>query len=311
MESTQNNVDEGDKTLKLVNVGATLRVARERAGLGVADIADRIKFAPKQVEALEANDFTHLPEPPFLRGFVRSYARVLQLDEAMLIGSLPGDTSQQELVKPKSSDVPFPNPFALRRINLMWLAGALGVALVLALFLLLPEPGRVPVEPVVEAVTLPALDEAASAVVAAEDQADVPENKTEPSKVAETVKQPESAREPAPRKADTSVSSALLPQVAAASAPVAVSEVPIELLKRRPMHFVFTGDTWVEVLDVNGVILLSRTNLAGTEKWIGGPNRAPYDMSITHPERVKLYYKGREVDLSAYVGKGAAHFKVE
>ncbi|MDP1635083.1 MAG: helix-turn-helix transcriptional regulator, partial [Gallionellaceae bacterium] len=130
METPQINVDEGDKTLKLVNVGATLRAAREQVGLSVADIANRIKFAPKQVEALEANDFAHLPQATFLRGFVRSYARVLQLDEAMLIGSLPEDPSRQEAAKAKTKtvDVPLPNPLALQGINLMWLAGALGVA---------------------------------------------------------------------------------------------------------------------------------------------------------------------------------------
>lgn len=314
METPQNNLDEGDKTLKLVNVGATLRAAREQAGLSVADIANRVKFAPKQVEALEANDFGHLPQATFLRGFVRSYARVLQLDEAMLIGSLPEDPSKQEVARTKAADVPFPNPLALRRINMMWLAGAMGVALVLALFLLMPEQGKVQVEPVVEAVTLPAAEVAASAVaasaVAATEQAAAPESKAEPAKVVEKVKSQEPAKEAVAQKTEAikRPAQAPLPQIAAASAPAAI---PIEILRRRPMHFVFTGDTWVEVIDVNGVILLSRTNPAGTEKWIGGPNRAPYDMNITHPERVKLYYKGKEIDLSTYVGKGAAHFKVE
>ncbi len=39
----------------------------------------------RQVEALEANDFPHLPQATFLRGFVRSYARMLKLDEVALI----------------------------------------------------------------------------------------------------------------------------------------------------------------------------------------------------------------------------------
>ena len=309
METPQNNVDEGDKTLKLVNVGATLRAAREQAGLSVSDIANRVKFAPKQVEALEANDFDHLPQATFLRGFVRSYARVLQLDEAMLIGALPEDPSKQEVAKPKTADVPFPNPLALQRINLMWLAGALGVAFVLVLFLMMPERSKVQDNPVVEAVTLPAPEVAASAVAATE-QAAAPESKAEPAKVVEKPKLQEPAKQAVAQKTETSASPAPkpLPQIAAASAPAAI---PIEILRRRPMHFVFSGDSWVEVLDVNGVILLSRTNTAGTEKWIGGPNRAPYDMTIAHPERVKLFYKGKEIDLSAYAGKGTAHFKVE
>src|SRR5512138_102400 len=79
----------------VLNVGMMLREARERMGLSVQDVAERIKFAPKQVEALEANDFAHLPEAAFLRGFVRSYARMLQLDEAALIAALPAELTRQ------------------------------------------------------------------------------------------------------------------------------------------------------------------------------------------------------------------------
>ncbi|MDP1635763.1 MAG: DUF4115 domain-containing protein, partial [Gallionellaceae bacterium] len=192
-----------------------------------------------------------------------------------------------------------------------WLARALGVALVLSLFLLMPEKAQVSVQPVVEAENLPAPEVAASAVAAEEQAVEVPESKAEPARVVETVKQHEIAQEPALRKPEANTAPVALGQIVAASAPVAATEVPIEQLRRRPMHLVFSGDTWTEVIDVNGVILLSRTNLAGTEKWIGGPNRAPYDMTITHPERVRLYYKGKEIDLSAYAGKSPAHFKVE
>lgn len=305
MENQPGNTEVGDKTLKLVNVGATLRNAREQAGLSVADIADRIKFAPKQVEALEANDFAHLPQAPFLRGFVRSYARVLQLDEASLTGSLPEAQLRQEAVPARGTDVPFRNPLEMNRINLVWLGGALGVVLLLLLFLMLPTKQEMKVEPVVEAVTLPVPETAASAAAAAE-----------PSGVEQAKAKPAVAEIPAgvakqngqEKKVAVAVAHTPLPQVLPASAPAAVN---IEMLKRRPMHLVFTGDTWVEVLDTKGEIMLSRSNPAGTEKWIGGPNRAPYDVTINHPERVKLYYKGREIDLSAYAGKGVAHFKVE
>jgi cytoskeleton protein RodZ len=83
------------------------------------------------------------------------------------------------------------------------------------------------------------------------------------------------------------------------------------LLKRRPLHFVFSEKTWAEVIDVNGNILLSKTNPGGSEQWIGGPKRAPYDITIGHPESVKLYYKGKEIDLSPYAGMETARLKVE
>src|SRR5512142_1691440 len=99
MNTTSDIAANADKTVAAkqpaLNVGMALREAREGLGLSVHDIADRIKFAPKQVEALEANDFSHLPEAAFLRGFVRSYARVLQLDEAALIAALPAELTRQ------------------------------------------------------------------------------------------------------------------------------------------------------------------------------------------------------------------------
>ena len=71
------------------SVGNMLREAREQLGMSVNDVANRIKFAPRQIESLEADDYVRLPEAAFVRGFVRSYARLLELDPAVLLASLP------------------------------------------------------------------------------------------------------------------------------------------------------------------------------------------------------------------------------
>lgn len=69
-------------------VGQCLRAAREAAQLSVTDIAQALKFAPRQVEALEADDFAALPGNTVVRGFVRSYARFLKLDADTLLHRL-------------------------------------------------------------------------------------------------------------------------------------------------------------------------------------------------------------------------------
>ena len=66
------------------SVGRTLREGRERLNLSISEVSNRIKFAPRQIEALEADDYRNLPEPAFVRGFVRSYARLLEMDEKFL-----------------------------------------------------------------------------------------------------------------------------------------------------------------------------------------------------------------------------------
>lgn len=297
-----------------VNVGMALREARERMGVSVSDIAERTKFAPRQVEALEANDFAHLPEATFLRGFVRSYARVLQLDEAALVSALPVEPSQQVSAKTSTIDAPFPTLQSLRRANMLWLAGALGVALVLGLFVFLHdgEPMVKQARIVVEPISFPASDAAAPPVAVVEVQ---PDKSSEQAKVIEATNMDESKKAAEASKTADSKQPVVEPETQVipdpASLAVAKPPVPLEMLKRRPLHFLFSKDTWAEVIDVNGVILLSRTNQGGSEQWIGGPRRAPYNVSIAHPANVKLYYKGKEVDLSAYAAMDVAHIKVE
>jgi cytoskeletal protein RodZ len=102
-------------------------------------------------------------------------------------------------------------------------------------------------------------------------------------------------------------------QTVAASAPVAVAkpDVPLEALMRRPLHFVFSEAMWAEVTDARGAVLLSRNVPRGSEKWIGGPGRAPYSISVSNPRKVKLYYKGNLIDLSAYPATEMARFTVK
>ena len=310
----------------IINVGQTLREARERLGMSVHDIAERIKFAPKQVDALEANDFAHLPQATFLRGFVRSYARVLQLDDAALISALPVDPAKQATAKVAAVNVAFPTMQSLQRINVLWLVGALGIAIVLGLFVLLHEgaPKAKPAQIVIEPVILPPAGNPVSAVVETESQPAKPpaEPAVEPHKLAEQPKVAKPATPSLPRIETAPVSTVKpkagqtelqsVSQVEGVSAPAIVKPpIPLEILKRRPLHLIFNEDSWAEVIDTRGMVLLSRSNPAGTEKWVGGPRHEPYDISIAHPANVKLYYKGKEVDLSPYAGKGVAHFKLE
>ena len=68
-----------------LGAGAQLRQARERLNLSLEDIANQIKIAPRKLAALEAERWSELPERPYLRGLIRNYARVLQLDPEPLL----------------------------------------------------------------------------------------------------------------------------------------------------------------------------------------------------------------------------------
>jgi cytoskeleton protein RodZ len=117
------------------SLGTMLREKRELLGLSVADVANQIKFAPRQIESLEVDDYQNLPESAFLRGFVRSYAKILQLDAEALLQLLPQHTTPAtELQVPESVGVPFPNAHSLLRPNVILLAAAGLVALIAAGF---------------------------------------------------------------------------------------------------------------------------------------------------------------------------------
>lgn len=60
--------------------GAILKAARERQGLSVGDLATRLRMSVRQVEAIETDHYEALPKGPFLRGFMRNYAKVVGVD---------------------------------------------------------------------------------------------------------------------------------------------------------------------------------------------------------------------------------------
>ncbi|MDR3220388.1 MAG: helix-turn-helix domain-containing protein, partial [Candidatus Accumulibacter sp.] len=70
-----------------VDVGKRLRLAREARGVAIGEAATALKLSPHQVKAMEANDWFQLPRS-VTRGFVRNYARYLELDAEPLMQAL-------------------------------------------------------------------------------------------------------------------------------------------------------------------------------------------------------------------------------
>lgn len=68
--------------------GAILKAARERAGLSVGDLATRLRMSVRQVEAIETDHYEALPKGPFLRGFMRNYAKVVGVDVNVILALL-------------------------------------------------------------------------------------------------------------------------------------------------------------------------------------------------------------------------------
>lgn len=272
-----------------LSVGAALREARTRLGLGVVDVANRLKFAPRQIEALEEDNFARLPEMTFVRGFVRSYARLLQLDPAPLLAALPGVTVQPApQIANTLEEIPFPNIYSTHKSNIIWLAAALAVAAALALFAWLHgNAPNAPEAPHVETLTLPAASPAS--------EVSDTEVKKAPQVAATTVQQ----------VAVSPVKSVAVPAVSLAKPVVASSTSK----QADTIRLVFDEESWVEVKDGDGNILLSQLNPGGSEQSVNG--KAPFSVVIGRASGVHLYYKGKSVDLKPHTKAEVTHLTLE
>ena len=61
-------------------LGALLKTKRTEKNIAIGEVAERLKFSAKQIESLESGDYKGLPEPIFVKGFIKTYGRFLGLD---------------------------------------------------------------------------------------------------------------------------------------------------------------------------------------------------------------------------------------
>jgi len=330
------------ETLPPVSAGKLLSEARVKQGLSVADVAASIKFAPRQVIALEADDFSHLPELAFVRGFVRSYARLLHLDEVALLSTLPSANKQLEDPKEGLADVPLSSSQATRKINLFWLFASLGIAVLLGLGIWLFEEKPVEKKIVEDQIAIAPIESAVSAVAAVSEVAaaapivlPAPVNEKvlpQPVIVVPAVKPPVLAASAVP------VAKPLPPVVVTpvVKLPIVVSAVPVTkplapvvaapqvkpvvvpVKDEKPtqastgvgqIRLVFAVDSWVFITDKYGKTIHKQTNPAGTEQIITG--RPPYNVTIANAKNVHLYYEGEEVDLKDFTEISVARLILE
>ena len=60
-------------------LGALLKAKRTEKNIAIGEVAERLKFSAKQIESLESGDYKGLPEPIFVKGFIKTYGRFLGL----------------------------------------------------------------------------------------------------------------------------------------------------------------------------------------------------------------------------------------
>src|SRR6266699_5246983 len=75
-------------------VAEQLRRAREAQNLSIYQVAEITKIKTDHIRALEAGTYDSFSAPVYIRGFVRTYAKVLKLDETQVVADLEAELGQ-------------------------------------------------------------------------------------------------------------------------------------------------------------------------------------------------------------------------
>jgi cytoskeletal protein RodZ len=84
----------------LDELGSILREAREAQGLTLAQVGEQTRINPRFLSALESGDYGLLPTPVHVRGYLRNYARFLELDPEPLLERYEVTSKAQPVAKP-------------------------------------------------------------------------------------------------------------------------------------------------------------------------------------------------------------------
>ena len=129
-EKQQNDVQNS-----AVELGKRLRIERERRSLSIGEVAERLKLSARQVEALESGNYEGLPELVFVRGFLRTYSRFLEIDEqemALFLDCIsPQERKNHYATERKVEPLSFQNQ-EVKKPFPAWVLGAVAAAILAA-----------------------------------------------------------------------------------------------------------------------------------------------------------------------------------
>ncbi len=332
------NEDGGALTPPAVpEVGTLLRSAREQQGFSASDIAGKLRMGVKQVSALECGDYSTLPTGTFLRGFVRNYARAVNLNSEEIIAllekthrgaasvaaaSVVVPAQQNIAVKPPGGDLATPK-------GRMMIVAAIAVALAGAVWYwweyvrpaktgasavqqVASQPVAVPVSPAGPTPTAAAPDATVVVQQPATATADgVAPTVPPPAGAAATMPPPPAmAGAPAPTHAGNAAATVAGPAAANSAVPVSAPvKPPAAVAGGATLGFTFTGESWVEVVDGAGKTLLSKRFKAGDAEEVSG--RAPLSVVVGNAQVTRMAFNGREFDLAPHTRVSVARVSVK
>ena len=296
-------------SLSASGVGAELARAREERGLALTDVAQQLKFAARQLEALEQERYEQLPGGTFVRGMVRAYARLLKIDAEPLLERLADrfdGLDSNRLAARYKQPVPFSD--GTRKSTFVYLGASLGVLLAAGAIAWqwyrehsaphkpalaaapnaaapAPRPAAAPVQPVAE-------PKVAEKVVVVAKETTVP--------AAEKVEKAEKVERTAADRGEIDKAERALKEAALIQKPIPAG------VHRIVFHC--EAEAWLEVKDAQGRQILSSLNPPGCERVVQG--RGPFELIIGNASHVRVTHNDRQLDLQPHTKQDIARFTI-
>lgn len=302
--------------------GERLREARERLGLTQQTIAERLCLKITTVRDIEDGTTPADLAPTFLRGYIRSYAKLVHLPEDELLPSV----DKQAI--PKTISVSPMQSFSLKKsrkkrdgwlMTITWLVVLVVLGLTGAWWWQNHQAQQAEINSMVdhassmqaqtEGQSVPLMDNSAPQETATPDSATAPVSTPVDLSAtgSETPSTPSSASTPsaAPSSQSPSHANATQPQAAGnallgAGAPAAGTVAETNPAPAaHALVMTFTADCWLEVTDASGKKLFSGMQRNGGTLNLDG--QSPYKLKIGAPAAVQIQFQGKPVDLSRFV----------
>lgn len=307
-----------------VNPGDTLRQARESNGWSLAEVALKLNLTTTSLANLEAGAFDKLPGHTFARGYIRAYAKLLGIDQAVLVqefDQFTGTDSQGSNVHGlgRIEEPVRVSHTILRIVSLLLLIAVIGGGFVWwqdqtsqrTKDLTSNAMEHVEVESADGTTQIHPLDEPEDQAVA-EGQAAPEAPATVEQPASETTPSTTAAVPPTPATAPVAhVPAAPVPAPApAAPAAPAISAptTPALIAGDGRVQITFIADCWTQVTDGNGKVLFSGLKRKGDTLDQGG--KPPLTLRLGFARGAQVAYNGQPVDVAPFTSGETARLKL-
>lgn len=295
---TDNQQSEQHAANGAAELGLKLRQAREQKGYSIGEVAERLKLPARQVEGLESGSYEGMPELVFVRGFLRTYGRFLDLDDnevaTLLDRIMPQNRNNLYAVDRSGSQTLNYQQTEVKKSFPTWVLGVLAAVVIGGGIYVWQSKSNQEYAKQSDSVERPEPEGIAAGNLHADNISVVAMG----SDAAASAVPDSGARDSVRVTASESAVSA-----GAASAPdavpVAADELVVKVLYRSNLV----------IKDKNGSFVINRIVPAGSEhRFLGG---APYEVWIGYSLGATVNYGGREIAVRQHLtGKTTASFTV-